>query len=73
LVQELRLASGATEADIIHALATVEDGGIIILPEGETIEISTGLVATVDEAISSLMPEHSFAARRCDVQPYRRG
>jgi Ca2+-binding RTX toxin-like protein len=47
LVQELRLASGATEADIIHALATVEDGGIIILPEGETIEIATGLVADV--------------------------
>jgi hypothetical protein len=43
LVQDIRLASGATEADIMQALAVVESGGTVILPEGETIAISTGL------------------------------
>jgi hypothetical protein len=47
LVQDIHLASGATEADIMQALATVESGGTVILPEGETIAISKGLIADI--------------------------
>ena len=48
MVQEIRLASGATEADITRALASLTSGGTLILPEGETIAISKGL--TIDVA-----------------------
>lgn len=43
MVQEIRLASGATEADIVRALASLTSGGTVILPQGETIAISKGL------------------------------
>ncbi len=39
----VQLASGATEADIVTALATLTGGGTVILPPGETIAISSGL------------------------------
>ncbi len=47
MVQEIRLASGATEADITRALASLTSGGTLILPKGETIAISKGLVVDV--------------------------
>ena len=47
MVQEIRLASGATEADIIRALASLTSGGTLVLPKGETIAISKGLTVDV--------------------------
>ena len=47
MVQEIRLASGATEADITRALASLTSGGTLILPKGETIAISKGLTVDV--------------------------
>lgn len=47
MAQEIRLASGATEADIINALTTIGSGGTVILPQGETIPISKGLAVDV--------------------------
>jgi Ca2+-binding RTX toxin-like protein len=47
VAQEIHLASGATEADIMRALGTIESGGTVILPADETIKISKGLVADV--------------------------
>jgi Ca2+-binding RTX toxin-like protein len=52
LVQEIRLASGATEADITRALASLTSGGTLILPKGETIAISKGL--TVDVSVRDI-------------------
>jgi Ca2+-binding RTX toxin-like protein len=43
MADTIKLASGATEADIIKALASMKAGGTLILPEGETISISKGL------------------------------
>ncbi|WP_088348771.1 calcium-binding protein [Rhodomicrobium sp. R_RK_3] len=47
MVQEIRLASGATEADIIQALATAQTGTTIILAENQTVAISRGLTVNV--------------------------
>jgi len=47
VAQEIRLASGATEADIINALTKIGSGGTVILPQGETISISKGLAVDV--------------------------
>jgi len=47
LIQEVRLSSGATEADIVEALASLDTGGTVILPAGKTIAISTGLTVDV--------------------------
>ena len=47
MAQEIRLASGATEADITRALASLTSGGTLVLPKGETIAISKGLVVDV--------------------------
>ena len=43
MADTIQLASGATEPDIIRALASLKAGGTLILPEDETIKISTGL------------------------------
>jgi len=40
---DIKLATGATEADIIRALAQLPDGGTVILPAGETIPIRQGI------------------------------
>jgi Ca2+-binding RTX toxin-like protein len=47
VAQEIRLASGATEADIMNALTKIGSGGTVILPQGETISISKGLAVDV--------------------------
>ncbi|WP_298951270.1 calcium-binding protein [uncultured Methylobacterium sp.] len=39
----IKLASGATEADITKALAQLKDGGTLVLPKNEVIQISSGL------------------------------
>ncbi|RVU16340.1 calcium-binding protein [Methylobacterium oryzihabitans] len=39
----IKLASGATEADITKALAQLKDGGTLVLPKDEVIQISSGL------------------------------
>lgn len=43
LAHEIYLSSGATEADIARALATMASGDTLVLPKGETIAISKGL------------------------------
>lgn len=44
MAQEIHLASGATEADIVKALANLgTEGGTIVLQHAETIAISAGL------------------------------
>jgi Ca2+-binding RTX toxin-like protein len=43
LTIEIRLAEGATEQDIVNAIAQLPSGGTIVLPPGETIAISEGL------------------------------
>lgn len=43
----IQLASGATEADILNALSSLKTGGTVILPEGETIAIRSGLSVDV--------------------------
>lgn len=44
---EIQLASGATESDIVAALAALPNGGTIILPKDATISITTGLNISV--------------------------
>ena len=43
MAETIQLASGAKEVDIIKALASLNLGGTLILPQGETIAISVGL------------------------------
>ena len=43
MATEIRLSSGATEQDIVDALARLPSGGTIVLPSHETIAISQGL------------------------------
>jgi Ca2+-binding RTX toxin-like protein len=40
---DIQLAPGATESDIVAALAALPNGGTIILPKDSTISITTGL------------------------------
>lgn len=44
---EIQLAPGATESDIVAALAALPNGGTIILPKDATISITTGLNISV--------------------------
>ncbi len=46
---EIRLASGATEADIVQALANMPNGGTLVLPANEIIQIKTGLLVSVTQ------------------------
>jgi len=43
----IQLTSTATEADIIKALASLKDGGTVMLAKGDSIAISSGLVIDV--------------------------
>jgi Ca2+-binding RTX toxin-like protein len=48
MVQEIRLASGATETDIVKALADLgTGGGTVVLAAGQTIAVSKGIVIDV--------------------------
>jgi Ca2+-binding RTX toxin-like protein len=43
LAQVIELATGATEQDIVDAIALLSSGGTVVLPSNDTIKISEGL------------------------------
>jgi Ca2+-binding RTX toxin-like protein len=47
MASTIRLRSGATETDILNALSSVPNGGTVVLPAGETINVARGIAINV--------------------------
>lgn len=63
----IQLTSGATEIDIIRALASLPDGGTIVLPKSETIPITSGLNINVAQRDITLDLNGSTLLRAANV------